>query len=81
MSDISDELQDFKQENRKEHKQIMKRQDETNGKVRQLELWKAHIQGSWATLKTMGTGTSVLIGSASGIFGGLIVAAIMKYAF
>lgn len=77
--ELQEELQKFRRENREEHKKIMKRQDETNGRVNKIENWKAQMQGAWKAIKAVGTGTSVLIGLSSGAFGSIVAWLLFQY--
>ena len=77
--ELQEELQKFREENKAAHKEIMKRQDKTNGRVQKIELWKAEMKGAWSAIKAVGTGTSVLIGLSSGAFGSVIAWILFNY--
>lgn len=50
LGQINDALASFITLNSQEHKEVMKRQDHTNGDVKSLKLWKARISGAIAVI-------------------------------
>lgn len=50
LGQINESLTCFIKENSKEHKEVMAKQDHTNGDVKKLKIWKAYLTGGFSVL-------------------------------
>ena len=48
-------------QNQKEHLDIMKKQDYTNGDVKGLKIWRAYLIGAWAVLSIILTPVLIVL--------------------
>ena len=57
---VLEAIRDFKKDNKEEHRDIIKRFDLQNGRVRRLENWRAYIIGGMSAI-AFGTGVAITI--------------------
>jgi len=46
VKDVIEKLDEFRTENRREHEEIKKKQDQTNSNVTALQVWRARMEGA-----------------------------------
>lgn len=58
---LASRLQDWIDQNSKEHKKIMEKQDATNGRVRKLEMWRSMLLGGLIVIGSLVGGGAITL--------------------